>query len=77
MTCVVSSFLQVHVSIQDQSCPSPRVHGYSQPFFLGYPQVVGAIQSMRGNMSIVKGNLTTSWYCIFQQKGSTSNWMKI
>ena len=44
---VVSLFLQVHVSIQDQSCPLPRVHEYSQPFFLEYPQVVGAIPPMR------------------------------
>ena len=53
MQCeVVSVFLQVHMSIQDQSFPLSRVHGCSQPVFLGYPQVVGALPP-EGNMNEV------------------------
>lgn len=44
---VFSLFLQARVSIQDQSYPLPRVHGYFQQFSLGYPQVVGAMPPMR------------------------------
>ena len=35
------------MSNQEQSCPLPRVRGYFQLFYLGYPEVVEAVLPMR------------------------------
>lgn len=63
-------FLQAHVSIQDLSYPSPRVHGYFEPFSLEYPQVVEA-EPPDSNTGTVE-----NMYCYISEKSHNFDFKK-